>query len=63
MIHSRDNNIINSKYLQTSQNNSSSEGFYILDCVINDLIWVASINNNALIYSDNSYGIFQIQLI
>ena len=66
LIHSRDNNIINIKYLQTSQNNSSSEGFYILDCIINDLIWIASINNNSLIYSDNSnnsYGIFQIQLI
>jgi hypothetical protein len=63
LIQSRNDTIITSNYLQGSQLNSSSEGFYILNCNANDLIWIACVNDNVQLNNNYSYGIFQIELI
>ena len=62
LIQSRNGDIINSVNLGIAQINSSVEGFNILNCLANDLIWIACNNNNASIYNDNTYGAICIEL-
>ena len=62
LIHYRNDSIISTNFLYSTQYNSSSEGFYILECLENDKIWLSCLNNNSYIYN-NEYGSLEIKLL